>query len=61
MHLHLGAFVLSKSKRIMNKFIHAVNAFYLNYVFYPVTDSLYIENKHCGILKEKNLVGKNRL
>ena len=25
--LHLGAFVLSNSKRIMNNFIHAINGF----------------------------------
>ena len=28
MPLHLGAFVLSNSKRIMNNFIHAINGFY---------------------------------
>ena len=27
---HLGAFVLSNSKRIMNNFIHAINGFYTN-------------------------------
>ena len=26
--LHLGAFVLSKSERIMNTFIHAINVFF---------------------------------
>ena len=30
MPLHLGAFVLSNSKRIMNNFIHAINGFYTN-------------------------------
>ena len=28
MPLHLGAFVLSKSKRIMTKFIHAISGFH---------------------------------
>jgi len=60
MPLHLGAFVLSNSKRIMNNFIHAIDGFYNHSVFYTDTDSLYIENKHWDKLKEKNLVGKNR-
>ena len=30
MPLHLGAFVLSNSKKIMNNFIHAINGFYTN-------------------------------
>ena len=46
MPLHLGAFVLSNSKRIMNSFIYAFNGFYTNDVYYTDTDSLYIENKH---------------
>ena len=61
MPLHLGAFVLSNSKRIMNNFIHAINGFYTNDVFYTDTDSLYIESKHWDKLKEKNLIGKDRL
>ena len=65
MPLHLGAFVLSNSKRIMNNFIHAINGFYTNVVFYTDTDSLYIENKHWNKLndakffREKRLQGKN--
>ena len=46
MPLHLGAFVLSNSKRIMNSLIHAFNGFYTNDLYYTDTDSLYIENKH---------------
>ena len=45
MPLHLGVFVLSNSKRIMNNFIHTVNGFYTNDVNYTDTDCLYIENK----------------
>ena len=59
MPLHLGAFVLSNSKRIMNNFIHAINGFYTNDVYYTDTDSLYIENKHWDKLNKAGLVGKN--
>ena len=61
MPLHLGAFVLSNSKRIMNNFIHAINGFYTNDVYYTDCDSLYIENKHWDKLAEAGLVGKNLL
>ena len=44
--LQLGAFVLSNSIRIMNNFIHAINGFHTNDVYYTDTDSLYIEKKH---------------
>ena len=58
MALHLGAFVLSNSKRIMNKFIHAFNEFFTNDVYYTDTDSLYIETKHWDKLEKTDLVGK---
>ena len=58
MPLQLGAFVLSNSKRNMNNFIHAINEFYTNDVFYTDTDSLYIENKHSDKLDKAGLVGK---
>ena len=45
----------------MNNFIHAIDGFYSNDVYYTDTDSLYIENKHWDKLKEKNLVDKNLL
>ena len=61
MPLHLGSFVLSNSKRIMNNFIHAINGFYTNDVYYRDTDSLYIENKHWDKLEKAGLVGKNLL
>ena len=61
MPLHLGAFVLSNSKRIMNNFIHAFNGFYTNDVYYTDTDSLYIENTHWDKLDKAGLVGKNLL
>ena len=59
--LHLGAFVLSNSKRIMNNFIHAINGFYTNDVYYTDTDSLYTENKHWDKLEKVGLDGKNLL
>ena len=61
MPLHSGAFVLSNSKRIMNIFIHAINGFYTNDVYYTDTDSLYIENKHWEKLEKTGLVGKGLL
>ena len=61
MPLHLGAFVLSNSRRIMNNFIHAIGGFYTNDVYYTDTDSLCIENKHWDKLDKIGLVGKNRL
>ena len=61
MPLHLGAFVLSNSKRIMNNFIHAINRFYTNDVYYNDTNSLYIENKHWEKLDKAGLVGKSLL
>ena len=59
--LHLGAFVLSYSKRNMNNFIHAIDGFYTNDVYYTDTDSLYSENKHWDNLDKARLVWKNRL
>ena len=61
MPLHLGAFVLSNSRRIMNNFIHANNGFYTNDVYYTDTDSLYIENKHWDKLDKDGLIGKGLL
>ena len=61
MPLHLGAFVLSNSKRIMNNFIHAINGFYTHDFYYSNTDSLYIENKHWDELEKTGLVGKTLL
>ena len=61
MPLHLGAFVLSNTKSLMNNFIHAINGFYTNDVYYTDTDSLYIENKHWERLDKADLVGKGLL
>ena len=60
MPLHLEAFVLSNSKRIINNFIHANNGFYTD-VYYTDTDSLYIENKHWDKLDKAGLVTKRTI
>ena len=59
--LHIGAFVLSNNKRNMNKFIHAIDGFYTNEVYYTDTDAIYIEGKHWDKLNKAGLVGKNLL
>ena len=61
MPLHLGAFVLSNSKRFMNNLIHDINGFHTNDVYYTDTDSLDIENKNWDKLNKTGLAGKNRL
>ena len=61
MPLHLGAFVLSNSKRSMNNFIHAIDGFYTNDVYYPDRHNLYNENKHWDNLDKAGLVGKGLL
>ena len=58
MPIHLGAFVLSNSKKIMNNFIHAISGFYTYDVHYTDTDSLYMENKQWDKLDKAGLVGK---
>ena len=54
----LGASVLSNSKRIMNDFIHAINGFSTNDVYYGETDIVCTENKHWDKLDKAGLVGK---
>ena len=59
--LQLAVSILSKSKRIMNNFIHAIDGFYTNDGYYTDTDSIYIENKHSDKVSKASLVGKNLL
>ena len=59
--VQLAVFILSNSKRITNNFIHAINGFYTNDVYYTDTDSLYIESEPWDKLLEAELVGKNLL
>ena len=56
---HLGAFLLTISKRIMNKFFREINGFYNNSINYGITDSLYIEKKYWDVLDKTNLIGKD--
>ena len=42
---HLGAYILSNSKRITDMFIREINGFYNNSIHFGDTDSLYIERK----------------
>ena len=58
MPLHLGASVLSNSKRIMNNFIHVIDGFYINDLYYEDFDSMYIENKYWDNLDKADLIGK---
>ena len=55
---HLGAFILSHIKRIMNNFLKEINGFHKNNIYYGDTDSLYIEKKRV-VLDKANLFGKN--
>ena len=59
MALHLGAFVLSNSKRIMINFVHAINGIYTIDFYYTDTDSLSFETKRWANLDKARLVGKN--
>ena len=54
----LGAFMLSNSKRILNKFIRDINEFYNNSIYYGDTDSLYIKKKYWDVLDKADLVSK---
>ena len=56
---HLGAFILSNSKRIVNNFIREINGFFNISIYYGDTDSLYIEKKYWDVLDKANLAGKN--
>ena len=58
MPLHLGVFVLSNSKKIMNNFKNATDGFNTNDLYYSDTYSLYIENKHWDKLDKAGLVGE---
>ena len=59
--LRVGAFVLPNSKRLVEKFINAIDGFYINDVCYTDRDSLCIEKKHWDKLDKTGLVGKRLL
>ncbi|ESO95266.1 hypothetical protein LOTGIDRAFT_175175 [Lottia gigantea] len=56
---HLGSFVLSHSKKIMNNFIHVIDGFYKPEIYYTDTDSLYISPSNWDKLDEAGLVSEN--
>ena len=45
----------------MINFIHAINGFYTNDLYYTDTDSLHIENEHWDKLDKAEFVGKKLL
>lgn len=53
----IGLYILQQSRRIMNNFIHAIDGFRNNRVYYTDTDSLYIEQKYINMLKEAGCYG----
>ncbi|ESO94420.1 hypothetical protein LOTGIDRAFT_175418 [Lottia gigantea] len=55
---HLGSFVLSHRKKIMNNFIHVINGFYKPEIYYTDTDSLYISSNNWKKLNRADLVSE---
>ena len=53
MPYHFGSFILSHSKRLLNKVFHEIDGFYSNNSYYGDTDSRYIDKKHWSTLVEK--------
>jgi hypothetical protein len=57
--LHLGSFILAHSRRIMNNFLLAIDAYKNPRQHYGDTDSTYIGKKHYETLNKLNYVGGN--
>ncbi|ESP02769.1 hypothetical protein LOTGIDRAFT_156714 [Lottia gigantea] len=55
---HLGSFVLTHSKKIMNNIIHVINGFYKPEIYYTYTDSLYISSNNWKKLNRAGLVSE---
>ena len=57
----IGIFILSYSKRIMNRFINAFDGFTdkSKTIYYTDTDSMNIHKNQSAILKEKGYIGKD--
>ena len=53
------ALILSRSKRLMNDVLLALDGFKNNKIYYGDTDSVYIHKNDYDVLKHKGLVGKN--
>ena len=54
---HLGAIILSNSKRIVHNFIGEINGICNNSRYYGETDSMYIESNFWDVLDKAGLVG----
>ena len=55
---HLGVFILSNIKRIMNNFVKDIIGFHAKNVDYTDTDSLQNDKKNLDVLDEAKFVGK---
>ena len=56
---HLGGFLWSHSKKILNIFFREINGFYNKSICYGETDSLYIEKRYWDVNDKANLLGGN--
>ena len=54
---HLGSFILSNSKRMINKFLFAINGFKEKIVSY--TDTISLSKKYWSVLGRKKYWEKN--
>jgi hypothetical protein len=57
--IYLGAFILSYSKAILNRYIDVLNGFKNNTILYGDTDSVYIPKSLFDHLKQAGLVGNS--
>ena len=53
---HLGSYILSHSKRLMNEVIIYINGFYSKNIFYGDTDSIYIHKNEGNKLVEGGFI-----
>lgn len=58
---HLGSFILSHSKRIMNDVILEIDGFRKPVIYYTDCDSIYIEEKYVEILRNKGYLHDTEL
>ena len=59
MSSHVGSFILSHSKRLMNDVTEQIGGLYKNSLYHTDTDSLYIHKKYWSSLADKGFVGKS--
>ena len=53
---HLGSYILSHSKRLMNEVIEHIDGFYRKNIYYTDTDSIYIHKNDFNILKRDGFI-----